>query len=133
MGRGTDSGWGGWGSGWGGWGSGWGGNGGEDDVQDSSASQSQESPPWGGQGGNYDAQFASLRADIRDDLRKTIKREVAKSCSGSSDGDDEECTSEEFSPAADQGAQFLKEVYGKNPNAYIRKDSIPCYNCTVPQ
>ena len=117
------------GNGWGSWGSGWGG-----DQSSAPAAQAQGSPPpWGGQGGNYDAQFASLRADIRDDLRKTLKKEGAKSCSSSDGGDaDDSCSSEDFSPAADQGAQFLKEVYGKDPNAYIRKDSIPCYNCAVP-
>ena len=36
------------------------------------------------------------------------------------------------SPAASQGADFLKYQYGMNPADYIRKDSIPCYGCTLP-
>lgn len=127
------------GNGWGGW-SGWGGGWGGDDS-DSDGRQGPQDPqggqggqgPQGSQGGSYSAQFASLRADIRDDLRKTIKKEVAKSCSSSDGGDaDDSCSSEDFSPAAEQGAQFLKEVYGQDAGAYIRKDSIPCYNCAVP-
>jgi hypothetical protein len=85
---------------------------------------------WGGQGGSYDAQFASLRNDIRKDIRKTIKKEVAKSCSSANDDD---CSAgAAASPAAAQGAQFLEEVYGEDPNAYIKKDSIPCYGCSLP-
>jgi hypothetical protein len=36
------------------------------------------------------------------------------------------------SPSATQGANFLKYQYGINPADYIRKDSIPCYACTLP-
>ena len=36
------------------------------------------------------------------------------------------------SPSATQGADFLKYQYGINPADYIRKDSIPCYACTLP-
>jgi hypothetical protein len=92
---------------------------------------SQQGPPVmggvGGAGSGYDSQFASLR----DEIRRTIKSEIANSCSSSNDNDNDSC-SEDASPAAMQGAQFLKEVYGQDPNAYIKKDSIPCYGCSLP-
>jgi hypothetical protein len=34
-------------------------------------------------------------------------------------------------PAAMQGKNFIKYKNGINPNDYIRKDSIPCYACTL--
>jgi len=79
--------------------------------------------------GTYDAQFASLR----DDIRQTIRNELAGAGVGAgasaSTGTDESCAD---SPAAAQGSQFLQEVYGKDPNAYIKKDSSPCYGCSLP-
>ena len=32
----------------------------------------------------------------------------------------------------DQGADFMRYIPGKNPDDYIRKDSIPCYKCSIP-
>ena len=74
--------------------------------------------------GSYGGQFAPLSNSIR----QAIRKEVAKSCSSSSGDDDCDNSS---SPAAMQGAQFLEEVPGKNPDDYIRKDSIPCYGCSL--
>lgn len=142
-----DVGAGGW-DGWTHWG-GWGGRGqgrlsrDEDEEEDVSELGGRGRRAWGaptratsGMGtatdtgaGNYNAQFASLRDDIRKDIRRTIKKEVAKSCSSGEDADD---CSADTSPAESQGAEFLKEVYGKDPNAYIKKDSIPCYGCSLP-
>ena len=34
--------------------------------------------------------------------------------------------------AEDQGADFMRYIHGKNPADYIRKDSIPCYKCSIP-
>jgi len=34
--------------------------------------------------------------------------------------------------SADQGADFMRYIPGKNPADYIRKDSIPCYKCSIP-
>ena len=31
----------------------------------------------------------------------------------------------------DQSADFMRYIPGKNPDDYIRKDSIPCYGCSV--
>ena len=36
------------------------------------------------------------------------------------------------SPAVTQGKVFMNYVNGINPADYIRKDSIPCYACTLP-
>ena len=34
--------------------------------------------------------------------------------------------------ADSQGADFIRYIPGKNPDDYIRKDSIPCYGCSLP-
>jgi hypothetical protein len=31
-----------------------------------------------------------------------------------------------------QSADFLRYIPGKNPADYIRKDSVPCYGCSIP-
>jgi hypothetical protein len=31
-----------------------------------------------------------------------------------------------------QSADFMRYIPGKNPADYIRKDSIPCYGCSIP-
>lgn len=35
------------------------------------------------------------------------------------------------SPAANQGAKYVKYLNGLNPDDYVRKDSIPCYACSL--
>ena len=106
-----------------GWGLGWNswrmrtGTADEDDEWGSSSGSGS-----GSGSGSYGGQFSPLSNSIRREIRK----EVAKSCSSASE--DETC---DTSPAEMQGAQFLAEVPGKNPDDYIRKDSIPCYGCTL--
>ena len=34
-------------------------------------------------------------------------------------------------PAANQGAKYVKYLNGLNPDDYVRKDSIPCYACSL--
>ena len=36
------------------------------------------------------------------------------------------------SPAKNQGKDFIKRQKGINMDDYVRKDSIPCYGCTLP-
>jgi hypothetical protein len=31
----------------------------------------------------------------------------------------------------DQGKEWLRYIPGKNPDDYIRKDSIPCWGCSL--
>ena len=35
------------------------------------------------------------------------------------------------SPAAQQGVNYVKYMNGLNPDDYVRKDSIPCYACSL--
>ena len=34
--------------------------------------------------------------------------------------------------SSQQGADFMRYIPGKNPADYVRKDSIPCYGCSLP-
>ena len=86
--------------------------------------------------------YKSLNADIRD----TIRTELSK-VQVSSGADLDECF-KNISPANSQGKKFqegfknkkgtkgknaTKEAWeGKNLDDYIRKDSVPCYGCSLP-
>lgn len=71
----------------------------------------------------YDAAFKSellqeVRASVRDELQKKQEGSVlSDSCINSI--------------ANQQGTDWMRYIAGKNPADYIRKDSIPCYNCNL--
>jgi len=79
----------------------------------------------GPNGAPIDAQFMdSLRADIKNDVRDSIRDSLT-----SPNVMTDSCID---SVSDSQGADFMRYIPGKNPADYIRKDSIPCYGCSVP-
>ena len=85
-----------------------------------------------------DKYYRNMRADMMDDVKRAVKKELLNSKfselygSGSgSDGTtlDDSCI-DSFS--SQQGTDFMKYIPGKNPDDYIRKDSVPCYGCSIP-
>jgi hypothetical protein len=77
----------------------------------------------------FDSQYVSdLRNSIVDDVKQTVRAEL-----DSRDSQDtilnDSCID---SVANQQGADFMRYIPGKNPADYIRKDSIPCYGCSLP-
>jgi len=76
-------------------------------------------------GAPIDSQFMdSLRADIKSDISTAIKDSLS-----SPNVMTDSCID---SVSDSQGADFMRYIPGKNPADYIRKDSIPCYGCSVP-
>jgi len=78
----------------------------------------------------YTREYNNMRDDIRRDIRKVIKDEmIQKKFTEESDVVDDSCLD---SLSAQQGADFMRYIPGKNPDDYIRKDSVPCYGCSIP-
>jgi len=97
-------------------------------IKDTAGSASNQMPYQGIEGTNItgpygapiDPQFlASLKSEIMNDVRDSLSPSNVMTDS---------CIDNLLN---DQGADFLRYI-GKNPAAYIRKDSIPCYGCSVP-
>lgn len=93
---------------------------------------------------NVDSQFYSgLRDELLGDVKNTVRQELLNNpmaaaagaiCGGGAGaGADDACLTDGAidSVASQQGNDFLRYVPGKNPNDYIRKDSIPCYGCNL--
>ena len=79
---------------------------------------------------SYTREYNNMRDDIRRDIRKVIKDEmIQKKFTEESDVIDDSCL-DSFS--AQQGSDFMRYIPGKNPDDYIRKDSVPCYGCSIP-
>ena len=79
--------------------------------------------------GHY-REYNNMRDDIRRDIRKAIKDEmIQKKFTEESDVVDDSCLD---SLSAQQGTDFMRYIPGKNPDDYIRKDSVPCYGCSIP-
>jgi hypothetical protein len=83
-----------------------------------------------------DKYYRNMRADMMDDVKRAVKKELLNSkfselYDSSSDGTalDDSCI-DSFS--SQQGTDFMKYIPGKNPDDYIRKDSVPCYGCSIP-
>ena len=77
--------------------------------------------------GSLDEQFyKSIKGEFLQEVRTTLKDELKKKEEGSVLSDS--CID---SIANQQGTQWMKYVQGKNPDDYIRKDSIPCYGCSL--
>lgn len=74
--------------------------------------------------------YNSIKSDLLSDVKETVRDELLNNPLASSAGAvlDDGCI-DNF--ASQQGSDWMKYVPGKNPNDYIRKDSIPCYGCTI--
>ena len=72
-----------------------------------------------------------IRDNIKQDIKTAVKSELLNSSllNNSNDTMDDSCVD---SISSQQGADFMKYIPGKNPDDYIRKDSIPCYGCNLP-
>lgn len=81
--------------------------------------------------GGLDASFYnSIKSDLLSDVKQTVRDELVNNPLATSAGSilDDGCI-DNF--ASQQGTDWMRYIPGKNPNDYIRKDSIPCYGCTV--
>jgi hypothetical protein len=80
-----------------------------------------------------DKYYRNMRADMMYDVKNAVRKELLNGkYSDLYGGDtvlDDSCI-DSFS--SKQGADFMKYIPGKNPDDYIRKDSVPCYGCSVP-
>ena len=88
------------------------------------------------QGGGDYSYYNKMKKAILGDVRQTVRDELlngslsainSSGCSGDTISDS--CI-DSFSDQ--QGADFMRFIPGKNPADYIRKDSVPCYGCSVP-
>jgi len=89
------------------------------------------------QGGGADYSYYNrMKKAILGDVRQTVRDELlngslsainSSGCNGDTISDS--CI-DSFSDQ--QGADFMRFIPGKNPADYIRKDSVPCYGCSVP-
>ena len=70
--------------------------------------------------------YKKLRSDIMSEVKDAVKSEML---STNYDVMDDSCI-DSFS--SQQGSDFMKYIPGKNPDDYIRKDSVPCYGCSIP-
>jgi hypothetical protein len=80
-----------------------------------------------------DKYYRNMRADMMADVKNAVRKELLYGkYSDLYGGDmtlDDSCI-DSFS--SKQGADFMKYIPGKNPDDYIRKDSVPCYGCSIP-
>ena len=98
---------------------------------------------YGGGGGaagtqsSLDTQFySSLKDSIVSDVRQSIHDELLNASTGPAAAGgllgqtviSDSCID---SMSEQQGADFMRYIPGKNPADYVRKDSIPCYGCSL--
>jgi hypothetical protein len=120
---------------------------------DSSSSSSSSSPSASGSGSTQTPQTSatsgtsSLDAQFLSDLKGAVRSEIEKertvmvgqelvgggtygkgTATGASCSQDQ-TQGQSFADA--QGSAFLLSAPGKNPNDYVRKDSIPCWGCSL--
>lgn len=93
---------------------------------------------------NFEKVIKSLQPVIKDTVKGAIKDEMASKnavlCGASGSLKMEKLPNPvqppskptNCSPAAAQGADYTSNCKPFNINEYIRKDSIPCYGCTLP-
>ena len=70
--------------------------------------------------------YKKMRSEILEEVKDAVKSEMI---SGDYDVMEDSCI-DSFS--SQQGSDFMKYIPGKNPDDYIRKDSVPCYGCSIP-
>ena len=81
---------------------------------------------------SFDQQFyTNLKGTILSDVRQTV-RDTLQSQGGATVNAGPVLTDSCIdSASSQQGADFMRYIPGKNPADYIRKDSIPCYGCSL--
>ena len=88
-----------------------------------------------GGGGDY-SYYNKMKKAILGDVRQTVRDELLNgslSSINSSGCNGDTITDSCIDSFSDQqGADFMRFIPGKNPADYIRKDSVPCYGCSVP-
>jgi hypothetical protein len=78
-----------------------------------------------------DSQFyTSFKSELLADVKQAVQDELISNPLASQGTVLNDSCIDSF--AGQQGTSWLKYVPGKNPNDYIRKDSIPCYGCSLP-
>ncbi len=77
----------------------------------------------------------NIATQIKDELLARRSTTPVIPASGSCSGGGDKCADECGSDSCSQGADYLNNSPGApfNSNEYIRKDSIPCWGCTLPQ
>jgi len=73
--------------------------------------------------------YNNMRDEIIKDVKQAVKDEMLQKQFSDETVLDDSCI-DSFS--AQQGSDFMKYIPGKNPDDYIRKDSVPCYGCSIP-
>jgi len=88
---------------------------------------------------SYDSQFReSLIKDVKDVVREELLQGGAAQAAAlgapyGGAGEDTVLTDSCIdSVSSQQGSDFMRYIPGKNPADYVRKDSIPCYGCSLP-
>lgn len=78
--------------------------------------------------------YNSLKDGIISDVKQTVRDELLNGSLSGGLGNQETILSDDCidSFSSKQGSDFMKYIPGKNPADYIRKDSVPCYGCSVP-
>jgi hypothetical protein len=70
--------------------------------------------------------------EVKDKLKETLQKNSAASSSTSINSNSSEIKDSCLdSIAKNQGKDWMKYIPGKNPDDYIRKDSIPCWGCSL--
>jgi hypothetical protein len=81
--------------------------------------------------------YSNMRNEIIGDVKSAVRNEVLNTQwtglmnAGGNEPQvlDDSCID---TIADQQGADFMRYIPGKNPDDYIRKDSVPCYGCSIP-
>ncbi len=78
--------------------------------------------------------YKSFKDSIIGDVKQTVRDELLNGSLFGGLGATDTVLSDDCidSFSAQQGSDFMKYVPGKNPADYIRKDSVPCYGCSIP-
>jgi len=71
--------------------------------------------------------YGKVKDSIVGDVRQTVRDTLQAKSEGNVLTDS--CID---SVVNQQGTEWMRYIPGKNPADYIRKDSIPCYGCTIP-
>jgi hypothetical protein len=74
-----------------------------------------------------DDTYKNMKDSIVGDVRQTVRDTLQSKSEGTVLNDS--CID---SVVNQQGTEWMRYIPGKNPADYIRKDSIPCYGCTIP-
>lgn len=80
---------------------------------------------------SYDSQFyTTFKSELLADVKQVVQDELVSNPLASQGTVLDDSCIDSFSNQ--QGKDWMKYVPGKNPDDYIRKDSIPCYGCSLP-